>query len=130
MGEALTRFMEDLLGRVHGPMDFRLVIQPLMAAIFAVRDGRKDAREGKAPYFWAMFADPDHRREFLRNGWKSVGKVFVMALVLDAVYQYITIRWFYPVEALVVAVVLAIVPYLVLRGPANRLLSGNSRPRG
>ena len=61
-----TRMMENLVGRVYGPMSFRLIIQPLMAAIFAFRDGRKDAREGKVPYFWALFTSPEHRRELLR----------------------------------------------------------------
>ena len=83
---SVTRGMENLVGRVHGPMGFRLVIQPLMAAFFAFRDGRKDAREGRAPYFWALFTSPEHRRELLREGWKSVGKIFIIALVLDAVY--------------------------------------------
>jgi len=117
----VTRMMENLVGRVHGPMSFRLILQPLMACIFAIRDGRKDAREGKVPYFWALFTSPEHRRELLREGWKSVGKIFVIALVLDAVYQFITVRWFYPGEALVTAAVLALIPYLALRGPVNRL---------
>ena len=117
MEETLTRFFENLVGRVHGPMSFRFILQPLMAVIFAVRDGRRDAREGCAPYFWSILNNPGHRRDLLRSGWKSVGKVFVIALVLDAVYQFITVRRFYPVEALMVALVLAIVPYLVLRVP-------------
>jgi len=121
MEDILTRIFENLIGRVHGPMSFRFLLQPLMAIIFAVRDGRKDARAGQVPYFWAMFTDPAHRRDLMRNGWKSVGKVFIIALVLDAVYQYIALKWFYPVEALVTAFVLAIVPYVLLRGPANRL---------
>ena len=118
---SVMRALENLVGRVHGPMSFRLVLQPLMAVIFAVRDGRKDAWEGRAPYFWTLFTDPAHRRELIREGWKSVGKIFVIALVLDAVYQYITVRWFYPGEALVTATVLALVPYILLRGPVNRL---------
>lgn len=121
MEEALTRIMENLVGRVHGPMSFRLFLQPLIAAIFAFRDGRRDAREGKAAYGWAVFTDPEHRRELLKGGWKSVAKVFVIALVLDVVYQYLTVRWFYPGEALVTAIALAIVPYFALRGPVNRL---------
>jgi hypothetical protein len=121
-----TRIMEHLVGRVNGPMSFRLILQPIMAVIFAVRDGRKDAREGKLPYFWALFTSPEHRRELLREGWKSVGKIFILALVLDAVYQYITVRWFYPGEALVTAAALALVPYILLRGPINRLMPGKS----
>jgi hypothetical protein len=120
--EFLTRFAADIVGRVHGPMSFRLILQPLMAVTFAFRDGRKDAREGKPPYAWAVFTNADHRRELLQNGWKSSWRVFLFALALDAVYQYLTVRRFYPGEALFVAVHLALLPYLLLRGPINRLL--------
>jgi hypothetical protein len=121
MEDILTRIFENLVDRVSGPMHFRVIMQPLMALIFAVKDGMKDAREGRVPYFWSMFSDPGHRRELLRSGWKSVGKIFIIALILDGVYQYIELRWFYPVEALLVALILAIVPYVLLRGPVNRL---------
>jgi len=123
MDDIVTRFFENLLGRVHGPMNFRLIFQPLMAIIFAIRDGRKDGREGRVPYFWALFTEPGHRRDLLRHGWKSVGKIFAIALILDAIYQFIEVRWFYPGEAVVTATVLAIVPYLMLRGLVNRLTS-------
>ena len=123
MEDILMRIFDDLAGRVSGPMKFRLLLQPLMAVIFAIKDGMKDAHEGRAPYFWSMFSDPGHRRDLLRSGWKSVGKIFVLALILDAVYQYIELRWFYPNEALLVAFILAIIPYVLLRGPANRLTS-------
>jgi hypothetical protein len=121
MEDMLTRFFENLVGRVYGPMHFRVILQPLMATIFAILDGRKDAHAGRAPFFWALFTNPEHRHEMLRSGWKSVGKIFVLALILDAIYQFIVIRWFYPGEALVTACLLAIVPYLLLRGPVNRL---------
>jgi hypothetical protein len=127
MDEILTRFMENLVGRVSGPMKFRMLLQPLMAISFAFRDGRKDAREGKPPYGWALFTNSGHRRDMLREGWKSVGKIFILALVLDAVYQYIVLKWFYLTEALVVACVLALVPYLLLRGPINRVFRGKQK---
>lgn len=124
MDDVLTRMMENLIGRVHGPLTFRLILQPAMAILYAILDGRKDARAGKAPYFWALFTDPGHRRDMLREGWKSVSKVFIIALIMDAVYQYIVQRWIYPVEMVLVAILLAIIPYLILRGPVNRLLRG------
>lgn len=127
MEEVLTRIMENLIGRVHGPLTFRLILQPAMAILYAILDGRKDARAGKAPYFWALFTNPGHRRDMLREGWKSVSKVFILALIIDAVYQYIVQRWIYPGEVVLVAMLLAIVPYLALRGPVNRLLRGRSR---
>jgi hypothetical protein len=119
--DTLMRLWENLIGRVTGPMKFRFFLQPTMAIFFAVRSGLKDAREGNPPYFWAVFTNPAHRREMLRDGWKSVGKVFVLALVLDVAYQIFFLRWIYPVEALLVALGLAIVPYLLVRGPVNRI---------
>ena len=102
-------------------MKFRLVLQPAMALFLAIRSGLKDAREGKPPYFWALFTDAGERRAMLKDGWKSVGKVFVLAIVLDAIYQFIVQRWVYPGEAVLVAIILAILPYLLVRGPVNRI---------
>lgn len=115
----LARTLEDIVARFDGPLHFRFIFQPLMAAIFAIRDGSRDARAGRTPF--RLISDPAHRREVLLTSWKSVGKVFVMALILDAVYQFKVLRWFYPGQALLVALFLAIVPYLLLRGPVNWL---------
>ena len=121
MEEMAIRFWENLVGRVGGPMTFRLILQPIMAAIFAVRSGLKDAKEGKPAYFWALFTDSVHRGDMLRDGWKAVGKVFIFAIIIDLVYQLIAFRWFYPGEAFWVAVGLAFIPYLAIRGPVNRI---------
>lgn len=121
MDDIWMRIVADLTDRISGPMKFRLLLQPLMAAFFAVKSGLKDARTGKPPYFWALFTDPAHRADMLRDGWKSVGKVFILAMVLDVVYQIIVMRFVYPGEVIIVAIVLAIVPYLLLRGTVTRL---------
>jgi len=121
MEEIAMRFWENLVGRVGGPMTFRLILQPIMAAIFAVRSGLKDAKEGKPAYFWALFTDSVHRGDLLRDGWKAVGKVFIFAIIIDLVYQWMVFRWFYPGEAFWVAVGLAFIPYLAIRGPVNRI---------
>ena len=127
MEDLLARIVENLIGRVSGPMKFRLILQPLMAAVFAVRDGLKDAREERPPYFRAIFTHPDQRSDMLRDGWKSVGKIFVIAVVIDLVEQFIVFRWFYPGEALLVAFILAFIPYLLIRGPVNRIARGKQR---
>lgn len=128
MDEIWMRFVENLIDRVSGPMKFRLLLQPIMASVFAIVSGLKDARAGKSPYFWSLLTDPAHRREMLKDGWKSVGKVFVLALILDVIYQVIALRFVYPGEAVVVAFVLAIVPYLILRGLVTRVARGQVRP--
>jgi len=121
MEDLLTRIFENLIGRVSGPMKFRLILQPLMAIIFAIRSGSKDAKGGRPAYFWALFTDSAHRRDMLQDGWKSVGRIFILAIIIDVVYQFIVFRWVYPVEALLVAAILAFVPYLLIRGPVNRI---------
>ena len=78
-------------------------------------------RNRKPAYFWALFTDPANRRERIQEGWKSVGKIFILAVSLDLIYQFLVLRAFRPVETLVVATTLAIVPYLVFRGPVNRI---------
>ncbi len=121
MDDFLNRIFENLIGRVSGPLKFRLILQPVMAVIFAIRAGLKDAKEGRPPYFWALFTHTAERRQLLRDGWKSVGRISILAIVIDAVYQFIVCRCFYPGEALIVAFVLAIVPYLLIRGPLSRI---------
>jgi len=121
MDDVFVRIAENMAARVSGPMKFRLILQPLMASIFATLAGLKDAKAGKPPYFWSLLHDPAHRREMLEDGWKGVGKVFVLALVLDIVYQVVVQHRVYPFEVLLVAFLLAIVPYLVLRGLVTRL---------
>src|SRR5687767_2159011 len=124
MEEMLTRFWENLGARIGGPLTLRLVLQPTMAILFAVRAGLRDAREGRSPYLWSVVTDPAHRGALLREAWKAVAKVFVIAVVIDAIYQYIAVRWFYPGEALIVAFLLAVVPYVLIRGPVSRISRG------
>ena len=121
MDNIWIRVGTQLLARVSGPMKFRLVLQPCMAAFFAVRTGLADARAGKSPYFWCLLTDPRQRAEMIKDGWKSVGRVFILALVLDAVYQIIVLHFVYVGEAVIVAFVLAILPYLILRGLVTRV---------
>jgi hypothetical protein len=129
MDELLTRVWENLAGRVSGPMSFRLVLQPAVALILAVRAGLHDARTGRPVYGWAILTDPVHRRDLLREGWQAIAKVFVMAIVIDLVYQLVVLRWIYPFEAAVVAFLLACVPYLLIRGPVNRLMRSRGLPK-
>jgi hypothetical protein len=107
-------------------MKFRLVLQPAMAAFFAIRSGLADARAGKSPYFWTLLSDPIQRMDMMKDGWKSVGRVFILALALDVVYQIIVLHFVYVGEAFIVAFILAILPYLILRGLVTRLARRNA----
>ncbi len=121
MDDFWVRIGSQLVARVSGPMKFRLVLQPAMAAFFAIRSGLADARAGKPPYFWALLSDPGQRAGMIKDGWKSIGRVFILAVVLDVIYQIIVLRFVYPGEAIIVAFILAIAPYLILRGLVTRV---------
>lgn len=118
------RLWTELAGRVTGPMTFRLVLQPLTAAFFAIRSGLRDAREGRPPYFWSLFAQGDRRRENLLAGWADLGRVVLFAVVLDLIYQAFVLHAFHPVDAALVACLLVILPYAAIRGLVNRLARG------
>lgn len=115
------RIADNLTDRVTGPMKFRLILQPLMASAYAIFGGLKDAKAGAPPFFWGLASHPEQRREMLRDGWKGIGKVFMLALILDCGYQIYVMGTVYPGEAIIVAIVLAILPYLILRGLVNRI---------
>ena len=117
----LLRWCADIVDRVGGPMTFRIILQPLMATLLAVRGGLRDAKEDRPPYFWSILTDPSSRPALLREGWKAVARVFVLAIVMDFIYQLVVLRWLYPIQLFIVAILLAVVPYLLIRGPVNRI---------
>jgi hypothetical protein len=121
MDDVAARLVQNLFGRIDGPLAMRLIIQPVMAAVFATRDGIKDARQGRLPYGWLLLTDAKQRRQHLKEGWGSIRKVFFAALAVDIAYQAIELRWIYPGEALIMAEALALAPYAVLRGLSTRI---------
>src|SRR5215469_13148771 len=57
----VDRIWYQELARVSAPMKFRFVLQPLMAALVAIRDGRKDARAGRSfGLYWANRENGGH----------------------------------------------------------------------
>jgi hypothetical protein len=118
--EHVSRAVGQLLGRSSGPLHFRLIFQPILATFLAVRAGMRDARRGDPPFLWTLLTQKSERRRLFRSGWKDIGKVFIMALVLDTIYQLIVIRGFYLLQTLIVAVAVALVPYIVFRGLTTR----------
>jgi hypothetical protein len=122
--EILNRAVEQLLGRASGPMHLRLLIQPLVATILAVRAGLRDARQGQPAFFWAVLTNLEERKTLIQSACKDIGKVFILAMALDTIYQLIALHAFHLVQTLIVAIVVAVIPYTVLRGPVTRLTRG------
>lgn len=119
--EVRERIWQNLLDRPSGPMTFRFFLQPTMATIAALLDGIKDARTGRAPYFWTILTDPAKRGGRLSEGVIATARVILLGLCMDLIYQFIVFDAFHPAEAAIIAGLLAFVPYLLLRGPISRI---------
>ena len=122
--QSLDRLWKDMLARPGGPMTFRFILQPAMAAAMALRDGVHDARLGRRPYLWAVFRGvrgPEGRSGRFWEGIVSTARILILGVVMDVVYQRLELKTFYPAQAAVIAILLAFVPYLLLRGPMARV---------
>lgn len=122
--DLLTRFWSDLVARIHGPFSFRFVLQPLMALVFATRDGIVDARQGRPPYFWTIFTRPRERWDLLREGGNAVTRVIALGVVMDVIYQLMEFETIYSFQLIVIVLLLVFVPYVLARGPINRIARG------
>lgn len=121
MEEFFIRFFDNLGLKVTGPMKFRFVIQPLVSLYFAIKAVRRFSDTGRIPFFYGLFSDKGIRHELMVESWKDIGKLFIFAIILDVIAQIIILKTVYPLEAILTAVLLSIVPYLLLRGPINRI---------
>ena len=119
--DIVLRQWNDLVVRLSGPMSFRFILQPVMAIAFAIRGGMQDARRGRPPTFWSILTDPQHRGDRLGEAIREIWRVLALGLVMDIIYQVTQFKTFYPVEAIIVVLACALLPYLLARGLANRI---------
>lgn len=117
----VARGWQNMIARPNQSLALRFLLQSAVSAILAIRDGIRDARIGRSPYFWTMLSSPAQHSAHLHEGISAIGTIFLIAIALDVVYQIIELQAFHPNEALFVATFLAFVPYLILRGPVERL---------
>jgi hypothetical protein len=109
------RFWSDVFGRLSGPMTLRFYLQPTLAFVAALKDGIKDARLGHKAFFWSTFSDPTLQRGRLREGLMGTSQMVLVGLAIDTIYQFRVFARFYPVEAVLMVLMLAVIPYFVFR---------------
>lgn len=122
LGKFLLGHWDMLSSRQHGPLSLRILMQPLVAAAYGIRAGFRHARAGQAPFGSLLITHPELRSALLREGWSDVRKVFLTAVTVDVIYELLVFHWIYPGQALIVATILAVLPYVLIRGPSNRLV--------
>jgi len=123
MDEIFGQVWNDFVARTTGPMWFRLILQPAVAIIFGVRAGRRNARRKASESQPARTLDAAYRKAMFRQALHDVGFVFLGGVGLDAIFQLIALRTFYPLEALLVGFLLVAVPYQIVRTIVARLVS-------
>lgn len=109
------RFWSDIFGRVHGPLTFRFYLQPFMALIAALHDGVRDARGEHNAFFWSALLNPSLKRGRLREGMIATSRIALLGFGMDAIYQMKQFDRFYPVESVLMVLLLAVIPYFVFR---------------
>ena len=119
--EVHHRFWSDIFGRASGPMTFRFFLQPTMSLIAAIPDGIRDAREGHSSFFWTSRQDETLHRGRLRQGLYATGRILLLGLSMDLVYQFKVFDHFFPVEAVLFALSLAVLPYFIWRWMVERV---------
>jgi hypothetical protein len=119
--QMIHRDFGELIGRASGPLKFRLFVMPTVVTILAIRADRRDAREGRPARLGAFITNPTERGRLFRMALKDIGRIFIVALVLDSLYQLFVLKAFHIDQLLVVAVVCAVVPYVLVRGPITRI---------
>jgi hypothetical protein len=115
------RFWADIADRLHGPMTFRFYLQPAMALLAAIPDGIRDARAGHKSFFWSALWDSNATTGRLKEGLTSVARVILLGLSMDVIYQLKELDQFYPAEAVMMAVLLAVIPYFIFRWIVERI---------
>jgi hypothetical protein len=113
---------ENLQAAISGPGHLRFIVQPVIALLLGIRDGRRDYRAGEPPYGIALILSKGHRRERLKAGLRSIVVPLCIAILLDAVIQFIIFRSVTPRVAVSTGILLIAVPYIAGRGLTNRAL--------
>jgi hypothetical protein len=127
MEQALLRGISNFADRLDGPLHFRFIVQPTVAVVLGIRAGLEDARLGRPPFLGALFWEGGHRREHLRGAWSNVRTVFLVAIILDVVYQLRVHHGLFLLELVLTAFILAFIPYTLVRGPVCRIARSISR---
>jgi hypothetical protein len=117
-------FLEDLPKRLTGPGRFRFVLQPAVAIFLGIKAGKADALAGRPPYIFSLFVGHE-RRGLLLEAFAQLSTLVGVAILLDAISQFLILRSVYPGAAIVVGPVLIALPYSISRALSNRWL----RPR-
>jgi hypothetical protein len=118
--DVTTRFWDELIAQSAGPLAFRFALQLGAASLLAIHDGYKDARDGRTPYLRTILHSPRRRKTRLLEGLRAIVFVLLLSAMIGVIYQTIAMKGFHPIQLMDIIILLAFVPYMLVRGPAQR----------
>jgi hypothetical protein len=124
----------DLSGRgmFGGPFQFRLIIQPLAAILLGIKVGIRDAKAGDLPFFRALLGNKGERGHLLAKAARDAIIPLMIAFIVDSILQRLINGRIRPLAAVIVGGLLVFLPFVIVRGLANRVWSrghaGHDRP--
>jgi uncharacterized protein YacL len=113
-------FFETIARDLAGKGRVRLILQPTMAILLGIRVGLADARAGKPPFILRMLTLRNERFKLFKESIRAAIIPLCIALLLDSILQFITLRFVRPLAAVVVGVILVWIPFVVARALSNR----------
>ena len=117
---------DSLEAMLRGPGSLRFILQPLVAITLGVRDGRSDSSAWRPPYLYGLVFTRDVRRKEVTTALRTLTTPLAVAVILDAVLQYVIFHAVRMWQALAVGTVLIALPYVLARGLTGRFLRRRS----
>ena len=115
--------MDYLVELLTGPGNLRFVVQPLIAILLAIRDGRNDAKAGTPAYLSELVSGSGPRGATLKGGIKAILMPFSVAVILDSILQIVIFDVWRLQWALVSGLCLVGIPYVLVRSITHSLIS-------
>lgn len=120
------RFFGDLWARLSGPGRLRFVLQPTVAVLLGIRDGKHDSRTRRPAFLSGLVLRRTHRRELWRSAIASIRDLVAIAIILDIISQMLIFQRIHPGAALLLGPMLIALPYSISRALTNRIASGRT----
>ena len=121
------QFFLDLWARLSGPGRLRFIVQPTVAVLLGLRDGKRDSRTGHPFFLLGLVLHRAHRRALWGSAVASVRDLVAIAIILDVISQLLIFREVHPGAALLLGPILIAVPYSISRTLTNRIASGRTQ---
>jgi hypothetical protein len=120
---SFDQIVNNIIATITGPLGFRFILQPTVAILLAIRDGRIDAQLKKAPFLFDSITNPTHRRTNIRSALRSILTSIIVGIITDAIAQHLIFHQVRIVSAVFVGCIVISLPYLIMRGLTNRICS-------